>query len=116
MTKTHQPTPVRPAQTQTQQPGIESKMRPRPSFENADYIPAAKLDGLIALITGGDSGIGRVVAVAFALEGANVAIVYLNEHDDARVTKKNESKRSAVDVLHLPAMWVIPSFARMRSP
>ena len=63
-------------------------MRPRPQSEGADYCPASKLDNLVAVITGGDSGIGRAVAIAFAKEGADVAIVYLNEHDDARATKE----------------------------
>jgi NAD(P)-dependent dehydrogenase (short-subunit alcohol dehydrogenase family) len=75
-------------QTQSRQPGIESEMEPRPQSEGSYYIPAGKLDELVALITGGDSGIGRAVAIAFAKEGADIAIVYLNEHDDARDTKE----------------------------
>jgi NAD(P)-dependent dehydrogenase (short-subunit alcohol dehydrogenase family) len=63
-------------------------MRPRPQAESDDYLPAGKLEDLVALITGGDSGIGRAVAIAFAKEGADIAIVYLDEHDDARATKK----------------------------
>ena len=82
----------RPAQHQSRQPGIESKMRPRPVSERADYSPAGKLTDMVALITGGDSGIGRAVAIAFAKEGADVAIAYLDEHDDARATKKRIEK------------------------
>ncbi len=62
-------------------------MRPRPDSEGAHYQPAAKLRDQVALITGGDSGIGRAVAIAFAREGADIAIVYLDEHEDARETK-----------------------------
>ena len=80
-------TAQRPAQKQHRQPGIESEMDPLPAFEGAEYCPSGKLRDLTALITGGDSGIGRAVAIAFAKEGANVAIVYLNEHEDAKATK-----------------------------
>jgi NAD(P)-dependent dehydrogenase (short-subunit alcohol dehydrogenase family) len=79
---------VRPAQHQKKQPGIESKLKPQAIFDNPDYKGSNKLKGKTALITGGDSGIGRAVAIAFAREGANVAIVYLNEHADAKETKK----------------------------
>ncbi|MCU0499207.1 MAG: SDR family oxidoreductase [Anaerolineae bacterium] len=84
-----------PPQTQNQQPGIESKMRPRPESEG-DYKGSGKLDGKVAIITGGDSGIGRSVAILFAKEGADVVISYLNEHDDARETErqvKQEGRR-----------------------
>jgi NAD(P)-dependent dehydrogenase (short-subunit alcohol dehydrogenase family) len=67
-------------------PGIESDLKPRPKFKAPDYRGSGKLEGMNALITGGDSGIGRAVAVLFAREGANVAIVYLCEHGDAEET------------------------------
>ena len=68
-------------------PGHEHKLDPQPRYLAPDYIGSGKLDGLAALITGGDSGIGRAVAVLFAREGADVAITYLSEHKDARATK-----------------------------
>lgn len=79
-------TVTRPAQHQDQQPGQESEMSPRPETQRQEYRPAGKLEGKIALITGGDSGIGRAVAVLFAKEGADVAIAYLNEDQDAQET------------------------------
>jgi len=77
-----------PPQVQHCRPGLESEMTPRPAFEDARYRPAGKLAGKTALVTGGDSGIGRAVAVAFAKEGADVAVLYLNEHGDAEETRR----------------------------
>lgn len=77
-----------PPQHQSQQPGIESEMVPKPQAEDLSYQGSHKLEHKVALITGGDSGIGRAVAIAFAKEGADVAIVYLNEHQDAQNTKE----------------------------
>lgn len=76
-----------PPQQQNVQPGIESFMNPRPIFDDPSYQGSGKLKGKTAIITGGDSGIGRAVAVLFAKEGADVAIIYLNEHEDAKETK-----------------------------
>jgi NAD(P)-dependent dehydrogenase (short-subunit alcohol dehydrogenase family) len=78
-----------PPQHQNQQPGHESEMTPRPQFDDAQYRGSGKLSGKVALITGGDSGIGRAVAIAYAKEGADVAIAYLNEQEDAEETKRH---------------------------
>jgi NAD(P)-dependent dehydrogenase (short-subunit alcohol dehydrogenase family) len=84
----HDHTQQQPAQHQERQPGIEAAMTPRPRAEDASYRGSGKLQGRVALITGGDSGIGRAVAILFAQEGADVALVYLNEHDDAAETQR----------------------------
>jgi len=76
-----------PEQRQLRQPGVEKLMVPRPIIENPNYIGSGKLLGKAALITGGDSGIGAAAAIAFAKEGADVAISYLDEHEDAHRTK-----------------------------
>jgi len=75
-----------PPQEQDQQPGLESEMTPKPKSEDKQYRGSGKLHGKVALITGGDSGIGRAVAIVYAKEGADVAIGYLNEDDDAKET------------------------------
>ncbi len=79
---------LQPPQQQDQRPGIESEMTPRPKAVDPGYRGSGKLEGKVALITGGDSGIGRAVAVAYAREGADVAVVYLNEHSDATETQR----------------------------
>ena len=76
-----------PPQEQDVQPGMEYLMQPRPIFDNPNYKGSNKLKGKVAIITGGDSGIGRAVAISYVKEGAKVVIVYLNEERDARETE-----------------------------
>lgn len=75
-----------PAQSQPHQPGVEKLMKPLAVHIRPDYKGSGKLEGKKALITGGDSGIGRAAALHFAREGADVAILYLDEHEDAQET------------------------------
>lgn len=77
-----------PPQHQNQQPGLESQMNPRPASAGLFYRPSGKMDNKVAVITGGDSGIGRAVAVMFAKEGADIVIGYLNEDTDAKETQR----------------------------
>ncbi|MCD8485700.1 MAG: SDR family oxidoreductase [Desertifilum sp.] len=79
---------LQPPQKQDRQPGLESEMTPQPESGESTYQAANKLSGKVALITGGDSGIGRAVAILYAKEGADIAIAYLNEHEDAKKTKE----------------------------
>ncbi|ADU93133.1 SDR family oxidoreductase [Geobacillus sp. Y412MC52] len=77
-----------PPQHQTRQPGLQMEMNPQPVTIKDTYKGSGKLKNKTAIISGGDSGIGRAVAVHFAKEGADVAIIYLNEHEDAEETKR----------------------------
>ena len=76
-----------PAQEQNQQPGFEYEMTPLPIFDNPNYQGSNKLKNKVAIITGGDSGLGRACSIAYIKEGAKVVIVYLNEDKDANDTK-----------------------------
>lgn len=92
-------------------PGMESELKPRPQFKAPEYRGSGKLEGMVALITGGDSGIGRAVAVLYAREGADVAIVYLSEHEDAEETRQaveNEGRRAVL----IPGDVSDPEFCR----
>ena len=79
---------LQPPQHQRQQPGREHKMRPRPRAEDEKHRGSGKLQDKVAIITGGDSGIGRAVAIAFAKEGADVSVIYLEERKDANETRR----------------------------
>jgi len=103
--------PTQPPQTQ-EPPGLESAMRPRPRYQAPQYRASGKLTGRVALITGGDSGIGRAVAVLFAREGADVGIAYLPvEEPDAGETQQAVSAEGRRCV-RLPGDVTDPSFAR----
>lgn len=94
---TDHPRPPYPEQQQAM-PGITDAMDPRPDHGEQSYVGSGRLAGKRAIITGGDSGIGRAVAIAYAREGADLLISYLDEHDDARETRKwvEEAGRKAV--------------------
>lgn len=74
--------------TQNTQPGIEAYMHPLPEYIKKAYSGSNKLKNKVAIVSGGDSGIGRAVSLHFAIEGAKVAIIYLDEHEDANETKR----------------------------
>ncbi len=88
MVQSKQAEHLQPPQHQEHQPGIESQMTPTPKADDVRYQGSEKLKNKVALITGGDSGIGRAVAIFFAKEGADVAIIYLDEHQDAEETQR----------------------------
>ncbi|RWZ54731.1 SDR family oxidoreductase [Halobacillus fulvus] len=88
MDRMNRQTDGQPGQEQSRQPGTEEEMIPSPLQADQDYKSGNKLAGKVALITGGDSGIGRSVAIGYAKEGADVAISYLEEHEDAEYTKQ----------------------------
>ena len=98
-----------PPQHQNQQPGIESQMNPLPISIDEHYLSSGKLKNKVALITGGDSGIGRAVAVAFAHEGANVVIAYLNEHNDGAVSKRGV-EQAGQQLLNISGRLVLHHF------
>lgn len=77
-----------PPQHQNIHPGIEKDMNPKPIYDNPNHKGSGRLQNKVTLITGGDSGIGRAVAIAYAKEGSDIAIVYFNEHQDAEETKE----------------------------
>jgi len=79
---------LQPPQHQRQQPGREHKMKPRPKAEDKKHRGSGKLQGKVAIITGGDSGIGRAISIAFAKEGAHISVVYLEEDKDANETRR----------------------------
>jgi NAD(P)-dependent dehydrogenase (short-subunit alcohol dehydrogenase family) len=89
-----------PPQHQDHRPGIEAQMHPQPVYISDDYKAAGKLAGKVAIITGADSGIGRAVAVHYAKEGANVVLLYLNEHEDAELTRREVEKCGVEALLH----------------
>jgi NAD(P)-dependent dehydrogenase (short-subunit alcohol dehydrogenase family) len=100
MQKSNPKRKIFPAQHQ-KHPGMEYKMHPLPEFDS-EYPGSNKLLNKIAVVTGGDSGIGRAVSVAFAKEGADVAILYLNEHTDAKETCKVITEKYGRDCLLIP--------------
>lgn len=104
------PEPPLPKQ-HLEKPGLESDLNPRPQYQAPSYRGSGKLEGKVALVTGGDSGIGRAVSVLYAREGANVAIVYLSEDQDAEETRdaiEEEGRRA----LLIPGDVTDPQFCR----
>ncbi len=106
-----EPKPPNPRQHQAK-PGIESRMKPRPRYQAPRYKAAGKLEGNAAIITGGDSGIGRAVAVLYAREGADVAIIYLREEQDDAEETRRAIEREGGRALLIPGDVSDPEFCR----
>jgi NAD(P)-dependent dehydrogenase (short-subunit alcohol dehydrogenase family) len=104
------PEPPLPRQ-HLKKPGVETQLSPRPEYQAPDYRGSGKLEGKVALITGGDSGIGRAVAVLYAREGADVAIVYLSEDQDAEETRDAVEREGRRAIL-IPGDVTDPQFCR----
>ncbi|SDL88977.1 SDR family oxidoreductase [Sediminibacillus halophilus] len=103
MDKLNKQTPLSegiPTQQQSRQPGLESEMDPKPIYEVESHVGSGKLKNRVALITGGDSGIGKAVAIGYAKEGAHVAIAYLDEHKDAEAAKQRIEQEGVKCTLH----------------
>ena len=101
-----------PEQSQKDQPGMEYLMNPRPIFDNKNYKGSGKLENKVAIITGGDSGLGRACAVAYVKEGAKVVIPYYNEHIDAKETKEYIEKLGG-ECLLLPGDITDKNFCKL---
>jgi NAD(P)-dependent dehydrogenase (short-subunit alcohol dehydrogenase family) len=95
-----------------QEPGLEAEMKPRPQYQAEAYRPAGKLRGKVALVTGGDSGIGRAVAVMFAREGADLALVYLDEEQTDAEQSREEIEACGKRALLIPGDVREPDFCR----
>jgi NAD(P)-dependent dehydrogenase (short-subunit alcohol dehydrogenase family) len=104
------PEPPLPKQ-HLQKPGLESELEPRPQYLAPQYRGSGKLEGMVALITGADSGIGRAVAVLYAREGADIAVVYLSEDEDAEETRRAVEAEGRRAVL-IPGDVTDPEFCR----